>query len=292
MTGAAQTSMALPLVGLSTTVVGASTDLGRLAETGADVLELCRCDFERWTRIARFIRSSSTPIGLHCPIPYDGQLTSFEITGPDQSERRLALRLVERTLQAAAESTAAYVVVHFPSPRRAGPWSESRPAADPDGWARILQDGADLAELQRRFGVPVFVENLSYHPEFGSAAHYRALFESFPNLRMCLDVGHAHLSRHSTDLFAFVRDTAGFVGSVHWYDTVRTGPDAGRHDRPPAAVGLEEDRIDLPALLRTLAAQGRPDYMVLEYAGAVDEFAAARSAVRRLRESVGELSWR
>lgn len=279
-----------PRVGLSTVAASDCTDVAALVAWGCEVVELCGYDTRRWRRVAPLIRSAGVPVGLHCPVPYDGRLRRFDITSTDDANRAVAFELVERTLRAAAESGAAYVVVHFPSPYPR-PIADSAPATpDPGRREFILRCGAQLATAQARSGIAVFVENLSYHPDFGSAQDYRAFFQEYPNLRMCLDVGHAHVSAHDTDVYEFVRSTAEFAGSVHVYNTRRTGELAGRHAMPLAQHEPDEDWIDLPKLLALLAEVARPDYLVLEYA-AESSTGADFASTGWLRELVGDLSW-
>lgn len=284
-----------PRIGLSTAAVGHCTDLAALVALGCEVVELCGCNTARWQRVAPLVRSAGVPVGLHCPIPFDGRLRRFDITSADDAERAVAFELVERTLRAAAESAAAYVVVHFPSPYpRPASDSMATPEPgrrDPRRWEFILRCGAQLATAQARSGIPVFVENLSYHPDFGSAQDYRAFFQEYPDLRMCLDVGHAHVSTHGTDVYEFVRSTVDFVGSVHVYNTRRTGEKAGQHAVPLVRYEPDEEWIDLPKLLALLAGGSRPDYLVLEYAAASSTTEGDYAATEWLRELVGELMW-
>ncbi|MFD7709622.1 sugar phosphate isomerase/epimerase family protein [Streptomyces sp. NPDC059785] len=292
MNGTEEAGRRRPKVGLSTTAAGLTTDLGALTALGPDSIELCRCGHGEWTRAAACIKSSPVPVGLHCPVPYDGRLTEFEVTGPSEQGREQALLLVERTLQTAFDSSAAYVVVHFPTPH-----PRPRPAPPSPGTERpltsevILREGERLAKLQERYGVPMFVENLSYHPDFGSAADYRALFETYPGLRMCLDVGHAHTSIHSTDLYDFVARTGEFVSSVHLYNTRREGAHAGAHDIPHPDRQRGDEWIDLPRLLGTLASVAQPDYLVLEYVSEALNPLSAMEALNWARDLGKELTW-
>jgi sugar phosphate isomerase/epimerase len=291
MTEATTARKAVPRIGLSTAGAGRMTDLGALAGLGPDSLEVCACGPGEWPRVARFIRSASLPVGLHCPVPYEGRLREFQITGPTSDGRRVALDLVRRTLEAAVDASAAYVVVHFPTPhpRPAGP---SRPeGADGDTPEALVDAGARLAELQQLFGVPLFVENLSYHPRFGSATDYRAFFEAFPTLRMCLDVGHAHTSIHGEDVYDFVARTGEFISSVHLYNTQDDGPDVGRHHVPLPAQAPGDGWIDLPRLMRALARHARPEYVVLEHVTGQPDAASAYASTRWLRQLTQELPW-
>jgi sugar phosphate isomerase/epimerase len=270
--------------------LGHEPDLAALTGLGCEVVELCGCDSAGWRRVAPRIGTLGVPVGLHCPVPFDGTLRGFGISSPDDRERATAVDLVERTLDAAAHSGAAYVVVHFPSAYRRPPdRSPARP--DPRRRDEVLRHGERLALAQHRAGVPVLVENLSYHPDFGSAEDYAEFFTAYPGLRMCLDVGHAQVSRHTDDMYEFVARTAKFVASAHVYNTRRDGTAAGSHTVPLRDQASEDGWIDLRRVLSLLAELSTVDHLVLEYTASRADAAAQYGRAAWLRDVVGDLSW-
>jgi sugar phosphate isomerase/epimerase len=247
-----------PLVGVSAICVGAEDPLSAAREFGAQAVELCAVGTEVWGRLAPAVRASGMAVGLHAPLPFDGRLEAFEITGPTDAGLAEALGLVEATLEAAAGCGARYVVVHFPTPRPRG--FVRAPCSAPA--TRVREAGEALTAMARRFGVAVLVENVSFNPDWGSARDYRSFFTAFPELRLCLDVGHAHLSPHVRDVAAFAAELAPWTAAAHLYNTRRDG---GAHlvptpDQEPAA-GF----ADLRAVLRLLLDAGTLEYAVLEY---------------------------
>lgn len=279
-----------PRLGLSTVALGHEPDLDALAGLGCEVVELCGCGSEEWHRVGPRIGMLGVPVGLHCPVPLDGTLRSFGITSADERERSAAFDLVERTLDAAAQSGAAYVVVHFPSAyHRPAIRSPAKP--DPRRRDEVLRHGERLALMQQRSGIPVLVENLSYHPDFGTAEDYADFFSAYPSLRMCLDVGHAQVSLHTDDVYDFTARTAKFVTSAHVYNTRRDGPCTGRHVTPRRDQRADEGWIDLPQVLSLLAELSTVDYLVLEYTASRTDAAAEYGKAAWLRDLAGDLSW-
>lgn len=275
---------------MSTVATGHTADLPALVEWGCEAVELCGCDTAGWERVRPLVREMGMPVGLHSPLPLDGPLHRFDITSTIAEQRAVALDMVDRTLRAAQEAESAYVVVHFPSPfpRPTAPL----PVPDPSRREFVLGCGEWLAEAQCRAGVPVFVENLSYHPDFGSAADYREFFTVYPNLRMCLDVGHAHISPKVRDVHEFTGAMAEVIASAHLYNTRRAGQGIGVHTCPLPELGPRDDWIDLPRLLGQLADQATPEYLVFEYAHPVEGARAGYESTRWLRELISGLSWR
>lgn len=284
-----------PRIGLSTVAFGhgadIDADIDAFVAMGCEVVELCACDTASWRRVAPRIRSIGVPVGLHCPVPFDGKLTRFDITSSVRAERDTAFDLVERTLRAAEQSAASYVVVHFPSPCPRPVAGPTRTSWTADRREFVLWCGERLAVAQSRSGVPVLVENLSHHPVFGSADDYREFFRRYPNLRMCLDVGHAHVSAHNRDVYEFVAAVREFVGSVHLYNTEKSGERAGEHRTPRVDRGGADGWIDLCRVLNLLAGQPAPDQLVFEYHATRAAAQEQYDATKWLRQRALEMQW-
>ena len=70
-------------VGFSSTVIGSSPELGRLVDYDADVVELCGYGPDQWLAVRAAAKRFGVPVGLHCPLPFNGWVSYFDITGPD-----------------------------------------------------------------------------------------------------------------------------------------------------------------------------------------------------------------
>jgi sugar phosphate isomerase/epimerase len=277
-------------IGFSSTTIGFSSEFERFWALEPECLELCACNTSMWSCVKDLIRSSCIPVGLHCPAPYDGPLNRFDITGPSRTGVKKALTLVRQTVQAAADVGAAYVVVHFPTPYTKE--ATRRVASAEMTQAYILQVGEELAELRTVLGVPIFIENMSFNPRFGSATDYRWFLQKFPGLRMCLDLGHAHLSSHEDDACAFTLTVAPFVSSLHIYNTLQRGPNAGYHAVPLQSQTVGQGWMDLLGILENLAECARPEFLIFEYGLAgYNDFQDAYRAACWLRQAIERLSW-
>jgi sugar phosphate isomerase/epimerase len=279
-------------IGFSSVTIGCSTDFGRFRRLSPECVELCRIGPEEWPRAERFILDSPVPVGLHCPIPFEGLMKHFEITGPHAARRAQALGLVERTLAAAASARAAYIVVHFPTvftPLNGPADRELNPAAY---FEDALETGRLLERMSLEAGVPLLVENVGPNPYFYSGSHFRTLFEYAPGLRMCLDPGHAHVLHIGEDVYAFTEAVAPHVASVHFYNTNNLTETKGYH-HPPAEDQAEADGwMDVRRILKILSAATSPDYLIFEYMGSPEGDDGAPGCVRRMRDEIAGLTWR
>ncbi len=72
---------------------------------------------------------------------------------------------------------------------------------------------ADLTRAAERHGVVVTVENLDETPQ-----ELRKVLDAVPDLRYCLDVGHAHLDRRGDGGRAYLEALGDRLGLVHVHD--------------------------------------------------------------------------
>jgi sugar phosphate isomerase/epimerase len=173
---------------------------------------------------------------------------------------RESLAIVQRTVEAASDVAAPYVVVHFPSS-----YVENSRIPPLSGQAeRIRQAGLALSQLSESTGIQILVENMSFNPNFGTAEDYCGFLSAFPLLGMCLDLGHAHISRHAGDVYTFTSAVAPFVRSVHLYNTQRNCP-TRRHSVPSPEKRPDDGWMDLPRLLDLLGGCGCLEFVVFEY---------------------------
>lgn len=280
----------IPLIGLSSLTIGCSTDFGSFSQLSPDCIELCRIGLDDWQQAKDFILNSPVPVGLHCPLPFDGLMKHFEITGPDPDRQRLALELVERTIAAAVSASAAYIVVHFPTVFT--PFNtEADWHLNPTTYIeKALETGQLLGRMSRDSGIPILIENVGENPYFYNGLHFRSLFECAPNLRMCLDPGHAHVLPIGEDVYQFTQAVAPYVASVHFYNTNNILQSKGHHYLPAEQQTEADGWINLRILLRILSAESALNYLVFEYlATAVDD--NAKRHMSRMRKEVEKLPW-
>jgi sugar phosphate isomerase/epimerase len=255
----------VPRVGASTIATGSVAFEQPGVPFPIEVVELCNVGLTCWPRLLQLPRDPALAVGLHCPIPFDGWVRRFEITGPDEAGISEAVALVERTLAAAAEIHADYVVTHFPSVLREPPGDAIRPARARETAKRVA---ASLQELAAEHGVRLFLENVGPNPHFHRAEHYCEVFESTPDLRMCLDFGHAHVLDGPEDVYEFTRIVAPHVASVHLYNATRESYRVGFHRVPAREQTREHGWMDLRALLRHLREAAPLEFVVFEYSAA------------------------
>ena len=72
---------------------------------------------------------------------------------------------------------------------------------------------ADLAKAAKRQGVVVTVENLDETPQ-----ELRRILDAVPDLRYCLDVGHAHLDQREDGGRTYLGALGNRLGNVHAHD--------------------------------------------------------------------------
>jgi sugar phosphate isomerase/epimerase len=252
-------------VGFSSTVIGTATEVGRLADLGAEVVEVCGCSHDQWPAVRTAAKRIGVPIGLHCPLPFDGWVPHFDITGPDPVRQADAFALVESTLRVGRDVGAAYVLVHFPSVIRDP--AMVRGISEDSAQAQILASARRLADLSVRYAVPILLENVGPNPFFYYGAQFARLFEKVAGLRMCLDFGHVHVLPIGEDVYQFSVEVAPYVGAIHVYNATRAGYRVGFHEPPLAEYARSDGWMDLSVLLRTVARKQAPPYFIFEFSG-------------------------
>lgn len=223
-----------------------------LAELGFDYVELAMDPPEAHFSI---LRSQSAAIvgalrqsrmGLVCHMP------TFVYTADLTRSIRSASRLeMLHSLAAAAELGADKVVLHPSAFSGMGRWV-------PDVSRHHAMESLALIGAEAdRMGLPLCLENM--FPGYG--AFYRPeefadVFSRFPQLKLTLDIGHAHLGgKGSRRALAFIRQWADRIGHVHLSDN------RGRHDDH---LPVGQGKIDFKSVLHALKTSGYDDTATLE----------------------------
>jgi sugar phosphate isomerase/epimerase len=240
-------------VGASTSVLADKRALDGLLAYEPELVEFYTYPSEALPAIAEFCRRNKITPALHVPTPHAARMAQFCPTGPDALEAAAAVRALRTTVACAADLGAQHVVVHFPSPYP--PFS--RAAMEEFGPPFL----AEAADLSRRHAVPVLIENLTPNPYCATPAQYADALAPWPELGLCLDVGHAFLLNGTQSVAAFA-DTLGVrVRSMHLYDP---SPEPPLHRLYPAPGTRRAPRLPHAEVERALRVC-RPATVVLEH---------------------------
>jgi sugar phosphate isomerase/epimerase len=250
--------------GLSTSILQRNLDrLPLLKRFPASHVEIGFYPEDRLAVVLDYVTGLGLSYGFHDPLPWHPRWQWPSLTDPDATEQARSLGVVAQTLETAVRHKARYTLTHFPS-------VHFDPVA---GWSRgraleaAHEAAATLARWADERGMPLLLENVGPNPYWDAEA-WVEIFETYPPLSFCLDVGHLHLATeedHEADR-AFVAALAPYTRQVHLYNATREAYQAFHHvpahpDQDPA-----EGWIDLPALLAELLARRRgPLRIVFEH---------------------------
>ena len=130
---------------------------------------------------------------------------------------------------------------------------------------------ADLAKAAKDRGVLVTVENLDETPE-----ELRKVLDAVPELRYCLDVGHAHLDKREDGARAYLEALGDRLGLVHVHDN-----HGGHGKEGDEHLPFGKGTIDLERDVRVLKAR-YDDRATLEiFTGTADDRKACLRKMRR-----------
>ena len=206
-------------------MVGARREhLERLRSYGlrrAEVVMLDRSQ-EGWLR--EYLAGMTGGFSFHCPAfhleDYPEYPLLASLVDPNRERQERALEFMRRELDQAAAWGARHLVVHLQ--RNLLMHGEPCPA----GWGE--REGLNLAvdtvgrllEASAAVGVPVHLENMMGSPLLHSPEAYQQLARALPQVRYCLDVGHAALDARQFGFteIELARAMAPSLASLHVYD--------------------------------------------------------------------------
>ncbi|MGB6973690.1 MAG: sugar phosphate isomerase/epimerase family protein [Terracidiphilus sp.] len=185
---------------------------------------------------AWFASNPLEPFSLHAPTFPDREMgragaPPVNILHPEKSRRIDAMDEIKRALEAAERIPFRNLVLHM--------------GEREDGWSLRTIEYAEtalehLGAFARPLGVRLLVENLLNEP--ATPEHLVAILETghLPNVRVCLDLGHAHLSVGVETAIATMGER---IASVHVHDNHGTKdehlwPGGGTIDWPAAVAAL------------------------------------------------------
>ncbi len=204
--------------------------LGEALEKVAERAELAEIySADEHSLLATVNRRAARESGLRLTV--HGPFDDLETGGPRERDRRFAMKMHRRHLEAAAEVGALTYVVH-PDYRGCDL------PRDPRMVAALQRTIAEFEEWQRELGVRIVVENL---PGIGFS-HFGAPGDlDLGELGLILDTGHAAICGTLHD---FLREPRAELAHVHLHDN--RGPADAHDPHLPLGRGI----VDVGAVLR------------------------------------------
>lgn len=177
----------------------------------------------------------------------------YDPSSPDEAVRRAAIETYKAEADIALQIGGPRVIVHPAAPVAE---TDQKPTAGRAQRLTSLQRSLEeLAEIGQRVGVTFLIENIPDNYYLGAdvaglAAMIREL--DHPNVRMCFDTGHAHMTADAAQVIAEVRDVVGYL-HVHDNDGVHDSHEipgvVGDFPWDPFAPGAALLPAQTPAML-------------------------------------------
>jgi len=219
-------------------------EIDRIADLGFDYLELAMDPpmahhaglYAARTDIRQALKDRGLDLICHLP-------TFVSIADLTESIRRASVEEMEHSLQAAAALGASKVVLHPGAIRGMGHFVEN------EARSYGLQSLDAIVHLAAELALPLCIENM--FPGYGAyyeADEFAVLFERYPDLRLTLDSGHAHIGAPDGSRLRRLAQRFG-----HRVDHVHISDNSGRVDEHlPPGMGS----IDFQWLVQNLKSTG------------------------------------
>ncbi len=197
-----------------------------------------------------FSSNTLEPFSLHAPLFPDREMgragaPAVNVLHPEKARRIDAMDEIKRALEAAEYIPFKNLVVHL--------------GEKEDTWSPRTMEYAEtalehLGAFAHPLGVRLLVENLTSEPT--TPMHLVHILElgHLPNIGVCLDLGHAHMTVGVADAIATLADR---IGSVHVHDN---------HGLKDEHLWPGDGTIDWPATAKALNSLAVPPAAVLEIA--------------------------
>jgi sugar phosphate isomerase/epimerase len=208
---------------------------------------------EHITELSSWFRSNSLkPFSMHAPLFPDREMgragaPAVNLLHPEKSRRIDAMDEIKRALETAEYIHFRNLVLHLGE--RDDSWSQ-----------RTIEHAITALEHLGAFahplGVRLLVENLVSEPT--TPAHLLTILEMghLPNVGVCLDLGHAHITAGVDEAIATL---GAHIGSVHVHDN---------HGLKDEHLWPGDGTINWPTTVEALKALAAPPATVLELAKA------------------------
>jgi len=204
-------------------------------------------------KLKKEIARHNIAMSIHAPLlkpdwyPYPPTWTF--LCDIDKQRKELGLRMTELSLQQASDYDTDYVVVHFPSKV-----DESNGAGQEELYAITMDSCYQIDKLSEKYGIEVHIEGFGPNP-FLNSEFLTGLFGQFPKLKYCYDTGHLNMEskQRGLDLYAFARDLAEHIGSIHiWNNRCVDDYIKYRHIPIHPSQKPEEGWVDIESILKIL----------------------------------------
>lgn len=167
---------------------------------------------ERLPSLGVHLLCSPLPYSIHAPLsrPELARNPSAVFFLSDSPGREQSFAELDQTLRQAAALHAEYVVTHIN-------WSEDV-LTEARAEALAHEAGARLSALSRAHGIPVHIECGGYSGGFHRAEQFARLARNFPELGLCIDVGHLWLiarERSGRSAYREIETLAPHARSMH-----------------------------------------------------------------------------
>jgi len=242
---------------------------------------------ERLPSLGVHLLCSPLPYSIHAPLsrPELARNPSAVFFLSDSPGREQSFTELDQTLRQAAALHAEYVVTHLN-------WTDDV-LSEARAEALAHDTGARLAALSRAHGIAVHVECGGYSGGFHRAEQFAGLARAFPELGLCLDVGHVWLIAQARGRSAYreIEILAPHARSMHLWAArdMATYRRRGHVPLSPALSGTD-GWLDLArAVTPVLAA--RPDCAaIFEFTWEPGEEAAVADGLRWAEDLLRELA--
>jgi len=228
---------------------------------------------EHMTELAGWFQSNpQKPFSMHAPLFPDREMgragaPAINIVHPDKSHRIDSMDEIKRALEAAEFIPFRFLVLHLGERN--------------DGWSQRTIEFAltaieHLGAFARPLGVNLLLENIASEPT--TPVRLQAILDigHFDNVRICLDLGHAHMTDGISETIAIL---GPLIGSVHVHDN---------HGLRDEHLWPGEGTIDWSAAAAALHTLPEPPAAVLEVSSSFGaDTAALPDRIRQSFERLG-----
>jgi sugar phosphate isomerase/epimerase len=218
-------------------------------------------------RLGKLIDRYKLAWSIHAPLIqldwYPKPPTWSFLCDEDGDNRELTMKMINLTINHAAEFGAEYVVVHFPSPASHTPVENLEEKIKAIAWKSCER----LAELSVKRRVILHIEGVGASPLINAEFLTLVLKEYSPPLKYCFDTAHSYLAAQSNDfdLYEFEKELLPYIGSVHlWNTRGKDDYNAYRHIPVHPSQSVDEGWVDIARVLRILGSKGKSLPLIFE----------------------------
>lgn len=243
---------------------------------GLDRFEVFDVAPARLGALRTLLLCTALPFSVHAPLVrrQADRAPSAVFFLTESPERETSFAELAGTLEAASAHGAQYVVTHLN-------WTEDIPS-ERRAEALAHDAAARLVDLSRRFRVPLHVECGGYSGGFHRAEQFAALARAFPELGLCVDVGHLWLIAQERGRSAYreIETLAPHARSLHLW-AARDLATYRRHGHLPLhpALSPADGWLDLGRAVAPVLAARPESAVIFEFTWGAGEDRSAREGL-------------